>query len=1490
MSFLSGLVQNVEKWASRLGQELWDLGLSVTKASEIRASYKKFNARVLPTDGEAILKTIVTNVNKLLTRKMDSVTCLIHVAEDLAEEFAEDNSTFHYYSSKFSPRNGVVDEEHENLNISFYLDMNLGSDSQFYDLLVNSTFSSVHVPTDVLDRGSDVKRAILWSNYLDSVFQNNMLSDPTMSWQHFGSSTGFLRHFPAVHWNMGIDMFDCRTRPWYIEAATCSKEIVILVDNSGSMWGMRNTIARLTVSTILDTFSNNDFINIFSFNKTVKELVPCINSDILVQATPENIQVFKEAVFKLCPDDKADFPLAFEAAFNLLAKARKNRTCPENICNQALMLVTDSIPENITYIFEKFNWFNNRTHIPVRVFTYLIGREVINVKEIEFAACMNRGGMVHIKSLEEVRSQVMKYISVIARPLVMQAIEHPLSWTHTFVDIMGNLKEEDSKEINFITSVSGPAFDRRSKINNTLTNLTNPTDLLGVVATDVPISLIKSLTLPYKIGANGYAFVLTNNGYLLFHPDLRAVYKGNLKENYNSVDLTEVELLDDEVQEPRSPSADILKLRKMMVSGVEGKLLGLKIKFHYGNMRRIGVETRNYYFAPLNSTPFTMGLVLPQPYGNHWIKAGDEIKKSKQMGIPIGSYFKGNWRIHPDWVYCDYHWKYEHNFNTTEDKLLHFLKRIDSPDWQWKEQFQTDYHSRNFEKCAWPNIPPDEYFCDKELMQLLVFDAKITDNSYKTSKWAAKDRKEKELVERFGASVRFVATQSGLTRWHHIPDEANVTRSFGEDNQNALEEMWYKSAVLHHQLDPDAFVFSVPFDAGSQKHIKVTASHAIFPRDGGNEAPGSVVGFQIDHAAFYRRFSEITSKHNCPTCPSCASDELDCYVIDGHGYIVLSEVRNDTGKFFGEVEGAIMEAMVSKNIFRQVLMFDYQGVCPEDVKGPNSVSRLANPFLAVLHMAHWIFKAILGILIENNIMSFVKGDSEEDYYEDNFIRGTGVIGSSFGKDFVDVKPTFRPVSDVPEVKYDACDEMGLFYLLQHWSKEGYYSASAANCSRPFSVKRVQHTNLLLIVVNALYQSCYRPMSARMKKVEYNDSMAHMAPCHKLNLNSLPRRPLTGCFNTHHLVIAAVIRERYLHTATNYFVTSLALADCLVGLVVMPFSAIYEVFQHNWFFGLNWCDIWRSLDVLFSTASILNLCVISLDRYWAITDPFAYPHRMSDRRACMLIAAIWICSMAISFPAILWWRAVRTETVPGNKCPFTDNLGYLIFSSTISFYVPLFVMVFTYYRIYRAAVEQTKSLKLGSKQVMMTRGEIELTLRIHRGRGMVYESPSLSDEVAELDRPLQNGAPRQTVANLLHPRHLGKNFSLARKLSKFAKEKKAAKTLGIVMGVFIICWLPFFVVNLLSGFCVYCIYQEELVSAIVTWLGWINSGMNPVIYVCWSKDFRRAFARILCFCESRKLDQRHRGPLRAPYLGAHNMVLAPASVTYSTVCQHEMYSI
>lgn len=113
---------------------------------------------------------------------------------------------------------------------------------------MNTNFSSVHIPTNVYDLSPTVKNTIKWSEALNDVFRQNYRSDPALSWQYFGSMTGILRQYPAMQWKTTEDdlevpdLYDCRIRSWYIEAATCSKDMIILVDASGSMEGMGYTI------------------------------------------------------------------------------------------------------------------------------------------------------------------------------------------------------------------------------------------------------------------------------------------------------------------------------------------------------------------------------------------------------------------------------------------------------------------------------------------------------------------------------------------------------------------------------------------------------------------------------------------------------------------------------------------------------------------------------------------------------------------------------------------------------------------------------------------------------------------------------------------------------------------------------------------------------------------------------------------------------------------------------------------------------------------------------------------------------------------------------------------------------------------------------------------------------------------------------------------------------------------------------------------------
>ncbi|XP_058792664.1 5-hydroxytryptamine receptor 1-like isoform X2 [Phymastichus coffea] len=153
---------------------------------------------------------------------------------------------------------------------------------------------------------------------------------------------------------------------------------------------------------------------------------------------------------------------------------------------------------------------------------------------------------------------------------------------------------------------------------------------------------------------------------------------------------------------------------------------------------------------------------------------------------------------------------------------------------------------------------------------------------------------------------------------------------------------------------------------------------------------------------------------------------------------------------------------------------------------------------------------------------------------------------------------------------------------------------------------------------------------------------------------------------------------------NYLLVSLAVSDLCVALLVMPISMLYEL-RGSWAFGPTLCEVWVSFDVLSCTASILNLCMISVDRYYAISMPLEYGVKRTTKRMIMYVAFVWFGAAAISLPPLLLLGNEYTVSTSGvSQCIVCQNFGYQIYATLLSFYIPLTVMIFVYYKIFCAA--------------------------------------------------------------------------------------------------------------------------------------------------------------------------------------------------------------
>ncbi|XP_028971352.2 trace amine-associated receptor 13c-like [Esox lucius] len=265
-----------------------------------------------------------------------------------------------------------------------------------------------------------------------------------------------------------------------------------------------------------------------------------------------------------------------------------------------------------------------------------------------------------------------------------------------------------------------------------------------------------------------------------------------------------------------------------------------------------------------------------------------------------------------------------------------------------------------------------------------------------------------------------------------------------------------------------------------------------------------------------------------------------------------------------------------------------------------------------------------------------------------------------------------------------------------------------------------------------------------------------------------------------LVIISISHFKQLHTPTNLLILSLAVSDLLVGLIVIPAMTV-AILESCWVFGEYFCPLLLYINFLCTSLSLGNLVLISIDRYVAVCDPLMYHSKITITRIKCCITITWLC--CIIYDAVLTKIMVNVQ-VPSRcfeECYFSGGFtDGIIMDLVISLVVPCSIIITLYMKIFVVARSQARK---------------------------VY-----SQEVSTMS---------------------GVKTAQANK-----SERKAAKTLGIVVFNYIICWIPIYFFNLIY------VASGDSSSAFICFLLLINSFFNPIIYALFYPWFKVTAKHIL----------------------------------------------
>ncbi|XP_055503827.1 voltage-dependent calcium channel subunit alpha-2/delta-2a isoform X2 [Leucoraja erinacea] len=869
----------IQYWAGRIEQELDRVVRQVSGIQQLKALYDdhKHLFEIKENIPDKLVKRVAGDIEKLLDKKVEALKRLARAAEQFQKEHRWQDDIKErdvlYFDAKAGTSDGADKDDDSSdgeqinpLQLEFVDDPN-------FKVKVNYSYMAVQIPTDIYKGSTVILNELNWTAALEDVFKRNREEDSSLLWQVFGSATGVTRYYPATPWGPPnkIDLYDVRRRPWYIQGASSPKDMMIIMDVSGSVSGLTLKLMKTSVTEMLDTLSDDDYVNVASFNDEANP-VACFKQ--LVQANMRNKNVLKDAVHKMNAQGVTDYKSGFHYAFDQLL----NTTSIRANCNKMIMMFTDGGEDRAQDVFEKHNWPNKT----VRVFTFSVGQHNYDVTPLQWMACANKGYYFEIPSIGAIRINTQEYLDVLGRPMVMAGKKaKKIKWTNVY---------QDALSLEFVITGTMPVF------NITVDNGQQNQLMLGVMGIDVALDDIKKLTPRYNLGGNGYFFAIDPNGYVLLHPNLQP-------KIINFQELITLDFLDAELEDENKEW-----IRRMMIDRKSGNIT-IRTLIKSLDERYIDEVDRIYTWTPIQSADYSLALVLP-PYSKYYIhaKLDDQILQAQYFESLLPSSFEtvGHVFIAPR-EYCKDLVKSDNN----TEFVLNFISLMDTntPDYKNCESdliynliLDSGITAKLVEK-VWKNH-------DLHTLGLLaVFVA--TDGGI-TRVFPAKAAEDWiEDPEPFSSSYyKRSLDNTGLifSTPYREPNSVlgmdMLNSSIGVLVSAAVDLRIYgkslKPAVVGVKLDYEAWVSKFKILASNQ-----TNRDQVEPR-------------------------KCMPSSDCEMDCDINSEDLLCVLIDDGGFLIMSNQPDhwsQVGMFFSEVDPSLMNALFNASFYTRKESYDYQSMC-----------------------------------------------------------------------------------------------------------------------------------------------------------------------------------------------------------------------------------------------------------------------------------------------------------------------------------------------------------------------------------------------------------------------------------------------------------------------------------------------------------------------------------------------------------------------------------